>query len=90
MIQIKSCLHKYVPTIEESSGSEDVYVSSTMESVLMPCEILHKILFGGDQLTVACMHGAQAAKTNSVRDWRVLLVKFYKFGYVFLILKLEL
>ena len=64
MIQIISCLHKYVPTVEEPS--EEVYVPSRMESASVSHEVLHKILFGGDQLTVARMRGAQAVKTNSL------------------------
>lgn len=56
--------HKYVPTVIESS--EEVYMPTRMESVTVSHEILHKTLFGGDQLTVTRMLGAQAAKTNSV------------------------
>ena len=98
MIQILSCLHKYVPTIEESN--EEIYVPSRRELASMPREILHKTLFGGDQLTVARMRGAQAAKTNSItptgrmegfepviEDWHtkvVLIEVSYRFYQVYI------
>ena len=73
MIQILSCLHKYVPTVEESN--EEIYVPSRRESASMPREILHKILFGGDQLTVARMRVHKQQKLialHLLEEWKVL------------------
>ena len=58
-----STLQQYVP-IRQLSGSVAVPASSDLEAI--DVELLHKILLGGDQLTVARARGAQSQHENSV------------------------
>ena len=55
MVSIMSTLQQYVP-IRQLSGSVAVPGSSDLEAI--DVELLHKILLGGDQLTVARARGA--------------------------------
>ena len=62
MIKIMAHVHQYVPVTEyerEVQVDNDTTVQQIHSKV-------HKILFGGDQLTAARIRGAQAAKCNSV------------------------
>ena len=52
-------VYQYVP-VKEYEREVQVDTDTTV------LQTLHSILFGGDQLTVAKIRGAQAAKCNSV------------------------
>lgn len=62
MIKILSHVHQFVPVVERE---RDVDVGNGI-TVSQPVSSLHSLLFGGDQLTVARVRGAQEAKSNSV------------------------
>lgn len=85
MIEILKHLHQYVP-------EEEVYISSEQRYVKKCTVHQHKLLFGGDQLTVARIRGAQTAMCNAtnshmklegfiptIQDWhtQVVLVEVY-------------
>ena len=58
MVEIMAHQHQYVPSV--------TYLIQGMGvSVQVPRAILHKILFGGDQLTAARARGAQRIRINS-------------------------
>ena len=61
MVDIMSHLHQYVPAI---SSTQEVTIS-TGETVLEERTVLHPILVGGDQLTVARARAAIKCKVNS-------------------------
>lgn len=61
MVEIMSHLHQYVPAI---SSTQEVTIS-TGETVQKERTVLHPILVGGDQLTVARARAAIKAKVNS-------------------------
>ena len=63
MVDIMSNLHHYVPTVKYT---DNVSIPDVEESVELPHAIFHKILFGGDQLTVAKARGAQKIRMNSM------------------------
>ena len=63
MVDIMSHLHQYVPTVKYT---EDITIPGGEESVQIPKALFHKILFGGDQLTVARARGAQRIRMNSM------------------------
>ena len=62
MVDILTSLHKYVP-VHELSGS--VAVPGSVEPQPIKVEIMHKTLFGGDQMTAARARGAQRLCENS-------------------------
>ena len=62
MIQIVSHLHQYVPAVEHTV---DVFIPSKTESIAQQHIQFHRILLGGDQLTVARTRGSQEAMANS-------------------------
>lgn len=62
MIKIMSLIHQFVPVIEHE---QQVDISDG-RTVTQPISTLHSLLFGGDQLTAACVRGAQEGKCNSV------------------------
>lgn len=64
MIQILQNLHQYVPE-EEEETEEEVYISSQQKYVKKCTVHQHKLLFGGDQLTVVRTRGAQTAMYNA-------------------------
>ena len=63
MVDIMSHLHQYVPTVKYT---EDITIPGGEEGVQIPKALFHKILFGGDQLTVARARGAQRIRMNSM------------------------
>ena len=69
MVDIMSHLHKYVPTVE---CDEEVKVPDTDETVTIKQANIHRILFGGDQLTAARARGANKARINSVSPMKLL------------------
>ena len=86
MIQILHHLQKYIPRVEY----EEVFIPSTATTVSKVRLKQHRIVFGGDQLTVARTRGAQVAMANAhalkeridgffptVQDWHteVVLIK---------------
>ena len=84
MIEILKHLHQYVPEVETE---ENVYISSEQTYVKKCVVHQHKLLFGGDQLTVARIRGAQTAMCNAtdshmklegfiptIQDWHTQVV----------------
>ena len=63
MIDIMENLHKYVPAVSEEKFLDVPEV--TAEPVTLRTVHFHKILFGGDQLTVARARGSQDIRDNS-------------------------
>ena len=63
MVEIMAHQHQYVPSV---TYLEHFSIQGMGVSVQVPCAILHKILFGGDQLTAARAQGAQRIRINSV------------------------
>ncbi len=63
MVDIMTHLHQYVPAVEYTNS---VFIPSTGETVQVQHAAFHRVLFGGDQLTVARGRGAQKARVNSV------------------------
>jgi len=61
MVDIMSHLHKYVPTL---SSTHECTIT-TGEKVQEERAVIHPILVGGDQLTVARARSAIKAKVNS-------------------------
>ena len=61
MIQILQNLHKYVPAIERD---QEIFIPSQEMSIMRSNTMQHKLIFGGDQLTVARVRGAQVAMCN--------------------------
>ena len=57
-----SHVHQFVPVIE-TNQQVDVSAGRT---VTQPISTLHPLLFGGGQLTAACIRGAQEGKCNSI------------------------
>lgn len=64
MVEIMRHLHKYVPCV--TSVTKKVLPGSDKEVELVE-DRFHKILFGGDQLTVARARGGQRIRRNSDR-----------------------
>ena len=62
MVDILTSLHKYVP-VHELSGS--VAVPGSIEPQPIKVEIMHKTLFGGDQMTAARARSAPRLRENS-------------------------
>ena len=62
MVEIMSHLHQYVPSV---AYLENFSIQGMGVSVQVPRAILHKILFGGDQLTAARARAAQRIRVNS-------------------------
>ena len=62
MIKILQHMHKYVPTVEQE---DKIFIPSLEKDVLKSNTVQHPILFGGDQLTVARIRGAQIAMSNA-------------------------
>ena len=58
MIEILQYLHKYVPSI---GCEQEIPILSQGRSVIKTDTVQHRIVFGGDQLTVAHVRGAQLA-----------------------------
>ena len=85
MGDILSHLHQYVPLKE---FTRQVYIPSLNDSVDCQTAAIHRILFGGDQLTAACACGALKAMSNAaspgnkqlsglisvVEDWHVEVI----------------
>ena len=59
ILTIKQHLHQYVPSI---IGSEQAYINSSAEVCTAS---FHKLLMGGDQLTVARARAVQRHRINS-------------------------
>ena len=57
MIDIMSSLQRYVPHLESATNT-----GSTQQK---HDEVVHQLMFGGDQLTAARARGGQEAKLNS-------------------------
>ena len=64
VLDILKYLHKYVPMVE-SSSKEVVDVDGVEEETTVTHQELHKILLGGDQLTVERARGIQNIRDNS-------------------------
>ena len=62
MIKILTHIHRYVPAVEHETEVE----ISNAAPLSVSSVVTHLILFGGEQLTVARVRGAQDAKCNSV------------------------
>ena len=60
MIDIMSCLHRYVPVMQTNVADPSADMADQLTS-----EILHPLLFGGDQLTAARARGCQELRINS-------------------------
>ena len=84
MVDILSHFHQYVPSIE---STKCVYVDGIGETVEVPQASLYKLLFGGDQLTVARARGAMNTRINPpspsgrmaglipcIEDWHVQII----------------
>ena len=63
MISIIESVHKYVPMV---TTVEEVQVSDS-DSVELPVDKFHYVLFGGDMLTAKRARGAKQIRCNSVR-----------------------
>ena len=61
MIEILRYLHKYVPVIERE---QEILIPSQDKSISRTNTVQHRLIFGGDQLTVARVRGAQLAMCN--------------------------
>ena len=61
MVEILQYLHKYVPAIE---CEQEIPIPSQGKSVRRTDTLQHRLVFGGDQLTVARVRGAQLAMCN--------------------------
>lgn len=81
MLEIMTHFHQYVPAVE---SSKLIYVEDVDMTVSVPQASLHKILLGGDQLTVARARSAMKQRINSpspakrmagfipaVEDWHI-------------------
>ncbi len=68
MIEIMTHLHQYVLSLT----FEERKTISTGEMTVKEKAILHSVLFGGDQLTVARGRGARKGKVNSQSDTKKL------------------
>ena len=64
MMDIVKALHHYVPMVEHIQ-EEVVDVDGVHEPVKIVQQQMHKILFGGDQLTVERARGIQRVRDNS-------------------------
>lgn len=62
MVEIMSHLNQYVPL---KTVDSQVDIPSTNESVALTKVHMEKLLFGGDQLTVARARGAKKTRMNS-------------------------
>ena len=62
MVAILDELHQYVPT---TRSSMEVLVPTEMEADVIEVDYFHKILLGGNQLTVVRSCSAQAVWQNS-------------------------
>ena len=62
MVDIMSTLHQYVPVVEYT---EEHYIPSSQQSVLVPRAYFHPIIIGGDQLTAARGRVAKKAKLHA-------------------------
>ena len=69
MIQILQHLQQYIPVKEYD---EEVCIPNQQEVVKTTNVLLHKLPFGGDQLTVACVRDAQAAMCNDLNAFKRL------------------
>ena len=64
MVEIMKHIQKYVPTI---TSEKKVVVPVSSEEVAVVNDSFHKILLGGDQLTVARIRSSQHIVKNSER-----------------------
>ena len=64
MVEIMKHIQKYVPTI---TSEKKVVVPVSSEEVAVVNDSFHKILLGGDQLTVARIRSSQRIVKNSER-----------------------
>ena len=62
MIKILQHLQRYIPTKEIE---EEVYIPTEQNLIKRSVVLQHKLLLGGDQLTVARTRGAQMAMCNA-------------------------
>ena len=62
MVDILAYLHQYVPM---KTSNQVISVPGTEESEVIESEDLHRLLIGGDQLTVERIKGAQSLRKNS-------------------------
>lgn len=84
MVEIMEYMHQYVPTKEVS---EQTSVPISDDPITISKTNIEKLLFGGDQLTVARARGAKKTRINStssdkclnglipcIEDWHTKLV----------------
>ena len=69
MVDILTHLHQYVPQVEYQ---EQNTIPDSTDSVLVCKAKTHKIMFGGDQLTVVRARAAVNIKYNSMQPTRSL------------------
>ena len=62
MIEIMTHFHQYVPLVEDF---KPVYIADVDETVNVPEATMHKLLLGGDQLTVVRARSAMKNRMNS-------------------------
>ena len=62
MVDIVHEVHRYVPTKEYTAVRT---IESTGEEVPVESAVFHRLLFGGDQLTVARIRSAQKHMCNA-------------------------
>ena len=63
MVEIMTQIHDYVP---RKPCSQQYTVEDTGEVIAIPTDKFHRILIGGDQLTIARARSVKKAKINSV------------------------
>ena len=69
MIQILQHLQQYIPVKEYD---DEVNVPGQYETAKTTNVLMHKLLFAGDQLTVARTRGAQIAMSNDAHAFKKL------------------
>ena len=76
MVEILDELHKYVPTKQTTQEFEVVHGKDKVEHLSLKVDHFHHILLGGDQLTIARVHGCQRIRNNS-ENGRACLEGFF-------------
>lgn len=62
MISILEHLHKYVPSV---TTVDSIFDPETNESVTFESQEVHRVLFGGDQLTAERIRGCRRSRSNA-------------------------